>query len=201
MVITNNADFYTYCCNKGVICTYIPKPTNIKFDDALIVVFTNNYHALSVCGNRFNSQKEEEFKHEASELLDWFDVSDHVIMISNINKFGTPYMRKNFKLLQQRYNKHDIVKQVVHTKDIGELINPHRIQLRYKGIEPIKFDIVATDNIIDPVYTWGLGLKRQQYHYINVINASHDTNTRRKLRYIPEYSLYSQLYKHLKPML
>lgn len=201
MVITNNTDFYTYCCNKGVICTYIPKPTNIKFDDALIVVFTNNYHALSVCGNRFNSQKEEEFKHEASELLDWFDVSDHVIMISNINKFGTPYMRKNFKLLQQRYDKHGIVKQVIHTKDIGSLINPHKIQLRYKGVEPIEFDFVATDNIIDPVYTWGLGLKRQQYHYINVINASHDTNTRRKLRYIPEYSLYSQLYKHLKPML
>lgn len=201
MVITNNTDFYTYCCNKGVICTYIPKPTNIKFDDALIVVFTNNYHALSVCGNRFNSQKEEEFKHEASELLDWFDVGDHVIMISNINKFGTPYMRKNFKLLQQRYDKHGIVKQVIHTKDIGSLINPHKIQLRYKGVEPIEFDFVATDNIIDPVYTWGLGLKRQQYHYINVINASHDTNTRRKLRYIPEYSLYSQLYKHLKPML
>lgn len=201
MVITNNTDFYTYCCNKGVICTYIPKPTNIKFDDALIVVFTNNYHALSVCGNRFNSQKEEEFKHEASELLDWFDVSDHVIMISNINKFGTPYMRKNFKLLQQRYDKHGIVKQVIHTKDIGSLINPHKIQLRYKGVEPIEFDFVATDNIIDPVYTWGLVLKRQQYHYINVINVSHDTNTRRKLRYIPEYSLYSQLYKHLKPML
>lgn len=198
MVITNNTDFYTYCCNKGVICTYIPKPTNIRFDDALIVVFTNNYHALSVCGNRFNSQKEEEFKHEASELLDWFDVGDHVIMISNINKFGTPYMRKNFKLLQQRYDKHGIVKQVIHTKDIGSLINPHKIQLRYKGVEPIEFDFVATDNIINPVYTWGLGLKRQQYHYINVINASHDTEIRRKLRYIPEYTLFSQLQKKLK---
>lgn len=198
MVITNNTDFYTYCCNKGVICTYIPKPTNIKFEYALIVVFTNNYHALSVCGNRFNSQKEEEFKREASELLDWFDVGDHVIMISNINKFGTPYMRKNFKLLQQRYDKHDIVKQVIHTKDIGSLINPHKIQLRYKGVEPIEFDFVATDNIINPVYTWGLGLKRQQYHYINVINASHDTEIRRKLRYIPEYTLFSQLQKKLK---
>lgn len=197
MVITNNTDFYTYCCNKGVICTYIPKPTNTKFDDALIVVFTNNYHALSVCGNRFNSEKEEEFKHEASELLDWFDAGDHVIMISNINKFGTPYMRDNFKLLQQRYDKHDIVKQVIHTKDIGSLINSHKMQLRYKGIEPIKFDIVATDNIIDPVYTWGLGSKRQQYHYINVLNASNDTEERRKLRYIPEYALFSQLYKKL----
>lgn len=199
MVITNNTDFYTYCCNKGIICTYIPKPVNIKFDDALIVVFTNNYHALSVCGNRFNSQKEEEFKREASELLDWFDVGDRVIMISNINKFGTPYMRKNFKLLQQRYDKHGIVKQVIHTKDIGSLINPHKIQLRYKGVEPIEFDFVATDNIKDPKCVYGD--KQIQIHYMNVLNASSDTEERRKMRYIPEYSLYSQLYKHLKPML
>lgn len=196
MVITNNADFYTYCYNKGVICTYIRYPINIKFDDdALIVVFTNTYHALSVCGNRFNSQKEEEFKREASELLDWFDAGDHVIMISNINKFGTPYMRDHFELLQQRYDKHSIVKQVIHTKDIGSLINPHKIQLRYKGIEPIEFDFVATDNIKDPKYIYGD--KQIQVHYMNVLNASDDTEERRKLRYIPEYTLFSQLCKKL----
>lgn len=202
MVITNNTDFYTYCCNKGVICTYIPKPTNIKFDDALIVVFTNNYHALSVCGNRFNSEKEEEFKHEASELLDWFDVGDHVIMISNINKFGTPYMAENFEVLQQRYDKHGIVKQVIHTKDIGSLINPHKIQLRYKNVRPIDFDFVATDNIEDPKYIWLAHdlncFKSQQVHYLNVLNASQDTEERRKQRYLPEYSLFSQLYKKLE---
>lgn len=195
MVITNNTDFYTYCCNKGIICTYILKPTNIKFDDALIVVFTNNYHSLSVCGNRFNSKKEEEFKREASELLDWFDVGDHVIMISNINKFGTPYMAENFKLLQQRYNKHGIVKQVINTKNIGSLINPHRIQLRYKGIAPIEFDFVATDSIKDPKYVYGD--KQIQVHYINVLNTSNDTEERRKMRYIPEYTLFSQLCKKL----
>lgn len=195
MVITNNTDFYTYCCNKGVVCTYIPKPANIKFDYAIAVVFTNNYHALSVCGNRFNSKKEEEFKHEASELLNWFDVSDHVIMISNINKLGTPYMAKNFKLLQQRYDEHGIVKQVIHTKDIGSLINPHKIQLRYKGIEPIEFDFVATNNIKDPKYVYGD--KQIQVHYMNVLNASDDTEERRKMRYIPEYTLFSQLCKKL----
>lgn len=200
-MITNNIDFYNYMMNKGVQCTYIPNPTNIKFGDELIVVFTNNHHALSVCGNRFNEEKELEFKQEASELLDWFDCGNKVIMISNINKFGTPYMRDNFKLLQQRYDAIDIVKQVVHTKDIGELINPHRIQLRYKGIEPIKFDIVDCGNIKDPKYVWwdsNAQYKSQQTHYMNVINASHDTITRRKLRYVPEYTLFSQLYKKLK---
>ena len=206
MIITNNIDFYTYCCNKGVICTYIPKPINIKFDDALIVVFTNNYHALSVCGNRFNDEKKEDFEREASELLDWFDVGDKVIMISNVNKFGTPYMRNNFELLQQRYDKHNIVKQVINTKNIGSLINPHRIQLRYKNVKPIEFDYVNTNNIKDPKYYWLVNgnvfrPKTQQVHYINVLNASNDTEERRKMRYIPEYSLYSQLYKHLKHML
>lgn len=204
MVITNNIDFYTYCCNKGVICTYIPKPTNIKFDDALIVVFTNNYHALSICGNRFNDEKKEDFEHEASELLDWFDVGDKVIMISNVNKFGTPYMRDNFELLQQRYDKFGITKQVINTKNIGSLINPHRMQLRYKNVKQIEFDYVRTDNIADPNHYWvstNGDVKRQQYHYLNVLVASNDTEERRKMRYIPEYSLYSQLYKHLKPML
>lgn len=201
MVITNNTDFYTYCCNKGVICTYIPKPTNVKFDDALIVVFTNNYHALSTCGNRFNSEKEEEFKREASELLDWFDCGDRVIMISNINKFGTPYMAKNFKLLQQRYDKLNIKKQVFNTKEIGSLLVPHRIQIRYKNVQPIMFDFEGPKySIKDPKYVWldsNGNHKSQQLHYINIINAIKDTEARRKLRYIPEYAIFSQLYKKL----
>lgn len=202
-MITNNIDAYNYLMNKGVPCTYIPKPpTNINFVDELIIIFTNNYHALSICGNRFNEEKELEFKQEASELLDWFDCGNRVIMISNIIKFGTPYMKENFELLQQRYDEHDIVKQVINTKNIGSLINPHRIQLRYKGIKPIEFDIVRTNNIIDPKYHWLVNgnvfrPKTQQVHYMNVLNASHDTETRRKMRYVPEFSLFSQLYKKL----
>lgn len=204
-MITNDEQFYTYMINKGIPCTYIPKPPkDVKFGNDLIIIFTNKYHALSVCGNRFNDEKKADFIDEASELLDWFNCGNKVIMISNINKFGTPYMADNFELLQREYNKHDIIKQVVHTKYIGELINPHRIQLRYKGVEPIKFDIVRTDNIVDPKHYWTNAygdLCRQQQHYMNVLNASHDTETRRKLRYIPEYTLYSQLYKKLKHML
>lgn len=194
-MITNNIDFYNYMMNKGVQCTYIPKPPNVKFGNELIIVFTNKYHALSVCGNRFNNEKKTNFIKEVVELLNWFDCGNKVIMISNINKFGTPYMRDNFELLQQRYDKHSIVKQVIHTKDIGSLINPHKIQLRYKGIEPIEFDFVATDSIKDPKYVYGD--KQIQVHYMNVLNASNDTEERRKMRYIPEYTLFSQLCKKL----
>lgn len=201
-MITNNIDFCNYMTNRGVLCTYFKYPPKVKQHDELVVVFTNDYHALSVCGNRFQDNNKNEFVREAAELMDWFDCGNNVIMISNIIKLGTSYMRDNFKLLQQRYDKLGITKQVIHTKDIGSLLVPHKMQLRYKGIKPIDFDIVATDNIKDPKYTWFdkgnlFRPKRQQVHYINVLNKSSDTSTRRKLRYIPEYALFSQLYKKL----
>lgn len=199
-MITNNIDFYNYMTNRGVWCTYFKYPPKVKPHDELVVVFTNDYHALSVCGNRFQDNNKDEFVREASELMDWFDCGNNVIMISNIIKLGTSYMRDNFKLLQQRYDELGITKQVIHTKDIGSLLVPHNMQLRYKGIKPIKFDIVATDNIKDPKYIWKSvcgGFKNQQMHYMNVLNISRDTEARRKLRYIPEYALFSQLYKKL----
>lgn len=205
MVITNNEDFYQYLTNRGVVCMYSPKPNHAyNIDGIICIVFTNDYHALSVCGNRFQDSKKDEFEREANELMDWFDCGNKVIMISNIIKLGTPYMRDNFESLQRRYDKLGIKKQVIHTKDIGSLLVPHKMQLRYKEVKPIDFDIVATDNIRDLKYYWvsiNGDLKRQQYHYMNVLVASSDTEERRKMRYIPEYSLYSQLYKHLKPML
>nr|DAU49995.1 MAG TPA: hypothetical protein [Caudoviricetes sp.] len=201
-MITNNIDFYNYMTNKGKMCIYYPKPPKIDMGNTLVVVFTNNYHALGVCGNAHQDKYKDEYKQECEELLDWLECGNKVIMISNVIKFGTPYMAKNYKLLQQRYAKLGIVKQVIHTSKIGSLINSHYVQIRYKGIEPIKWDIVDCGNIIDPKYTW---LKNgnvfrpnsQQIHYINVLNATHDIEERRKQRYLPEYTIFYQLYKKL----
>ena len=201
-MITNNEDFAAYLTNKGIPCTYLVNAPEVHIDD-LAVLFTNDCHALSTCGNRFQDSKKEDFKREADHLLNWLERCNKVIMISNVIKLGTPYMAKNFETLQRRYDKLDIKKQVIHTKDIGSLIVPHRVQIRYKNVSPIDFDIVATDNIKDPKYTWFVGgrwdhgVKRQQMHYLNVINSTSDTEERRKQRYIPEYSLFSQLYKKL----
>lgn len=201
-MITNNEDFAAYLTNKGIPCTYLVNAPECNIDD-LAVLFTNGCHALSTCGNRFQDSKKEDFKREADHLLNWLERCNKVIMISNVIKLGTPYMAKNFETLQRRYDKLNIKKQVIHTKDIGSLLVPHRMQLRYKNVRPIDFDIVATDNIKDPKYTWFVGgrwdhgVKRQQMHYLNVINSTNDTEERRKQRYIPEYSLFSQLYKKL----
>lgn len=202
MLITNNVDFHAYLTNRGVPCTYMVYPPSYYVTDDIIIIFTNDFHAMSVCGNAHQNKYKKEYELECKKLLNWLECGEHVIMISNVIKFGTPYMAKNYPLLQQRYDKLRIVKQVIHTSKIGSLLLPHYVQLRYKGVKPIEFDIVDCGNIRDHKYVWldkgnVFKHKSQQLHYMNVINASHDTITRRKLRYLPEYSLFSQLYKKL----
>lgn len=200
-MITNNEDFVVYLTNKGIPCTYLVNAPEVNID-GLAVLFTNGCHALSTCGNRFQDNKKEDFKREADHLLNWLERCNKVIMISNVIKLGTPYMAKNFETLQRRYDKLNIKKQIIHTKDIGSLLVPHRMQIRYKNVRPIDFDIVDT-HAQDDIYYWSqwkngnLVYKRQQQHYLNVINSTSDTEERRNQRYIPEYSLFSQLYKKL----
>lgn len=200
MVITNNADFHAYLTNRGVPCTYLVYPPDYYIEDSLVIVFPTT-HNMTVCGNRFNKEKEIDYRKECDAMIDWLECGERVICITPIIKFGSEYMYRVAPNQYKRLKKINYHKQVIHTKDIGELLLPHKLQIRYVGVEPIEFDIVATDNIIDSVYRWVNEYherKRQQTHYMNVLNATHDTITRRKLRYVPEYTLFSQLYKKLK---
>lgn len=201
MIITNNVDFHAYLTNRGVPCTYLVYPPSYYVTDDIIVVFTNDCHAMSVCGNAHQNKYKKEYEIECKKLMDWLECGEHVIMISNIIKFGTPYMKSVAPKQYERLQGVNYHKQVIHTKDIGELLVPHKLQIRYVGVKPIEFDIVDTGSILDPKYgwyTWDTNkYKSQQTHYMNVLNASHDTITRRKLRYIPEFALFSQLYKKL----
>ncbi len=197
-MITNNADFHAYLTNRGVPCTYMVYPPDYYIEDDLVIVFPTT-HNMTCCGNRFNKEKEEAYRHECDMMIDWLECGNKVICITPVIKFDGEYMKrvatKQYKRLQG-VNYH---KQVIHTKDIGELLVPHKLQIRYVGIEPINFDMVNT-KMYDIKYVWDNEqgyTKRQQTHYMNVINASRDTETRRKLRYIPEYTLFSQLYKKL----
>lgn len=198
MIITNNADFHAYLTNRGVPCTYLVSPPDYYIEDELVIVFPIT-HNMTCCGNRFNKEKEADYRHECDMMIDWLECGNKVICITPVIKFDSEYMKcvatKQYKRLQG-VNYH---KQVIHTKDIGELLVPHRLQIRYVGVEPIQFDIVD-NHMYDPKYVWDhkqCETKRMQVHYMNVINASRDTETRRKLRYIPEYTLFSQLYKKL----
>lgn len=201
MVITNNADFHAYLTNRGVPCTYLVYPPDYYIEDSLVIVFPTT-HNMTVCGNRFNKEKEIDYRRECAAMIDWLECGESVIMVTPIVKFGSEYMKRVAPKQYERLQGVKYHKQVIHTKDIGELLLPHKLQIRYVGVEPIEFDIVDCGNIKDPKYVWCTKdyscFKSQQTHYMNVLNASHDTITRRKLRYIPEYTLFSQLYKKLK---
>ena len=190
-MITNNPDFYNYLRDRGVECTYLMNP--IKTDD-LVIVFPET-HNCTVCGNRFNNEKVEEYREECKNIIDWMKCSGHVVVVTPVIKFDSMYMYEHAREQYDRLRRVKYKKQIIHTKDIGSLLVPHRLQLRYVGIDPIEFDKVKTDNIKEHMFYYGD--KRQQMFYLNVINLSRNTNTRRKLRYIPEYSLFSQLYKKL----
>lgn len=197
-MITNNIDFYNYMRDKGEWMTLMLSPVN---NDEIAVIFPDT-HNSTVCGNRFNKEKENDYREECANIIDWMKCSSHVIVVTPVIKFDSEYMKEHapeeYELLQQISYK----KQVIHTKYLGSLINPHRLQIRYVGIEPIEFDNINTTNIKDPKYWWvdkeSGQIKKEQIHYINVLNSSRDKYERRKLRYIPEYSLFSQLYKKLK---
>ena len=199
-MITNNIDFYNYMKDRGVWCTYFKHPPMADAKNELIVVFPK-CHNMTVCGNRFNKNKEDDYRIEANEMLDWFDAGNRVIVVTPVIKWDSLYMKTVAPDAYKHCQEIKVEKQVIHTKDIGELLVPHRLQIRYKNVKPIDFDIVATDNICNPCQYWydaNAGyLKKQQVHYFNVLNASKDTLTRRKLRYVPEYALFSQLYKKL----
>lgn len=198
MIITNNADFHTYLTNRGVLCIYIVSPPEYYIEDELVIVFPTT-HNMTCCGNRFNKEKEDEYRHECDKMIDWLECGNKVICITPVIKFDSEYMKRVATKQYERLQCVNYHKQVIHTRDIGELLIPHRLQIRYVDVEPIQFDIVD-NHMYDPRYVWDNEqgeTKRMQVHYMNVINASHDTEVRRKLRYIPEYTLFSQLYKKL----
>ncbi len=200
-MITNNVDFYQYMMNRGVPCTYMVSPPDYYIEDDLVIVFPTT-HNMTCCGNRFNKEKEYDYRIECNKMIDWLECGNKVICITPVIKFNSEYMKRVATKQYERLQSINYHKQIIHTRDIGELLVPHKLQIRYVGIEPIQFDIVNT-HMIDYHHYWSqwkngkLIFKRQQSYYLNCINASRDTETRRKLRYIPEYTLYSQLYKKL----
>lgn len=199
-MITNNIDFYNYMRDKGEWMTLMFSPSDKRNTDELAVIFPDT-HNSTVCGNRFNKEKENDYRKECANIIRWMQCSSRVIVVTPIIKFDSYYMKEHapeeYELLQQISYK----KQNIHTKYLGNLINPHRLRIMYVGIDPIKFDHIENKNYIEAVYDWTNDNgehKQQQIHYINVLNATRDKYERRKQRYIPEYTLFSQLYKKLK---
>lgn len=197
-MITNNIDFYNYIRDKGEFVTLQLQPLTWDTDE-LVIAFPD-VHVANVSCNAHTNKYIDEYQLECENIIDWLNCANKVIVITPVIKFDcSDYMKENAPLEYQMLKLMKYKKQVIHSKDIGCLINPNRLQIRYKGIEPIEFDVVSTKSIVDPKHYWISDgyLKSQQIHYLNVINRTKDKIERRKLRHIPNYTLFSQLYKKL----
>ena len=197
LICTNNDDLFTYLQSKGVKVFLYEKPCKIN---GVLNVFFPSTHVANVSCNAHTNKYINDYVKEVDEIVTWLESSCKILIITPVIKFDSQYMKDNAPEQYKRLQKIGYHKQVIHEKDIGSLIVPSRIQLRYRGIDEINFDIVKNDNIMDLNYEWidkHGKQKQQQQHYINVINMTKDKFERRKLRHIPRYTLYSQIYKNL----
>lgn len=202
-MITNNPDLYNYMRDRGVWCTYVTQPSLKWNTDELAIIFPDT-HAANVSCNAHAEKYEDLYRKECDDIIKWMQCSSRVIIVTPVIKFDSEYMKT---VATEQYEKlcklHiNYKKQVIDTFKLGELVGASRLQLRYKGVNTINFDIVNMNGIKRPKYKWidkKTGKQKQQdVHYLNVINKTTDKYERRKLRYIPHYTLFSQLYKKLK---
>ena len=196
-VVTNNADFAKYLQSKFVEC-YLSNRENV-FPDAVYVVFDNCRNS-SVCGNRFNQRRLENgtMKADFENLLKYFKVK-HLVMVTPITHFGGKLMREHYPILQDYYDAMmmQVKKTRINSSQLGELLLPRMLNIYTKGVPQLK---PITDKIIEREMIRVNG-KNQCKFDLDVINATTDKDERSKLRYFPEYAVYSQIYHQILEVL
>ena len=182
IVCTNNEDFYNYLQNKGCKAVMYHRPI-----EGLLNIFFPCTHNITICGNRYNQQRIEsgEMKREFEELKKLIETPNTIVI--------TPITLFNGCLHNQIYHEtmSNVRRQRIHTASLGELVYPHWIHIYGAKLEPI----TESEPVLKYV-KYGDG-KRQQDLYWNVFYNKCSKEERRKKRHIPEYALYSQLYKQV----
>lgn len=194
-IITNNTDFAKYLMSKFVP-VYLAGSNDVD-QDALYVIF-NGCRNSSVCGNRFNQRRlqdgsmKQDFKHN----LEFFKCK-HLVMVTPHTLMGGKIMEREYPLLQELYNTYIdnrlVVKQNIHSSQLGELLLPRRLQIYYRGVKQLQ---PVTNKIVSAPMIIMNGKKQRKLDY-DVINATHDKERRHKLRYYPDYALYSEIYNQI----
>lgn len=197
LMITNSVTLYNYMRDRGIWCTLLLEPPKGKKTDELTIVFPEVHKANVSCNAHEN---DNDYKIECQGIIDWMKFSSKCIVVTPVIKFDSEYMKLHAPEQYEQIQAISYKKQVLDTSTIGQLVGANRVQLRYIGLEPISFDVVES-LIRRPMFEWidkQTGKhKRQDLHYLNVINMTKDRDERRKLRKITPYSLYSQFYKKL----
>ena len=182
IVCTNNEDFYNYLQNKGCKAVMYHRPI-----DGLLNIFFPETHSITICGNAYNQQRIEsgEMKREFEGLKKLVETPNTIVI--------TPITLFNGKLHNQIYpnSMSEVRRQRIHTSMLGELVYPHYIHIYGAKLEPLPPIEIKQEYVY-----YGDG-KRQQDLYWNVFYNKCSKEERRKKRHIPEYALFSQLYKQV----
>ena len=182
IVNTNSEDFYNYLQNKGVKCVMYFRPI-----DGLLNIFFPETHNITICGNRYNQQRIEsgEMKREFEELKKLIETPNTIVI--------TPITLYNGVLHAQLYpaSMSTAKRQRIHTARLGELLYPHFIHVYGARLEP-----TTEIELVRKYVEYGDG-KRQETLYYNTFYVKGTKDERRKKRHVPEYALYSQLYKQV----
>lgn len=183
MICTNNTDFFNYLQNKGVHTIMYFRPV-----EGLLNIFFPETHNITICGNRYNQERIEsgEMKREFEELKKLIEFPNTIVI--------TPITLYNGVLHAQLYpeSMSTAKRQRVHTSRLGELVYPHWVHIYGAELKPV------TDKEPKQEFVhYGCCGKYQQDLYYNVFYNKKSKEERRKQRYIPEYALFSQLYKQV----
>ena len=183
IVCTNNENFYNYLQNKGGKAVMYYRPI-----DGLLNIFFPETHNITICGNRYNQQRIEsgDMKREFEGLKKLVETPNTIVV--------TPITLFNGKLHNQLYpeSMSTAKRQRIHTALLGELVYPHFVHIYGAELKPIT-DIEPKRKYIE----YGSQGKCQEPLYYNVFYNKCSKEERRKKRHIPEYALYSQIYKQV----
>lgn len=194
-IVTNNKDFAKYLMGKFVD-VYLADRNDVN-PNALYVMF-NGCRNSSVCGNRFNEErlKNGTMGRDFMHNLEFFKCN-HLVLVTPVTNFGGKIMEREYPLMQELYKAYVdnklVVKQNIHSSQLGELSLPRKLQIYYRGVKQLQ---PITNKIVSAPMIYMNGKNQRKLDY-DVINATRDKDKRHKMRYFPEYALYSEIYNQI----
>lgn len=188
-VCTNNNDFYNYLQSKFVEVVFYEKPL-AGFKN----IFFSEQRNTLISGNAYNKERilSGKFQQDCIDFVNLFETGHDLIVLTGMTMLMGP---KHYKFERDSYDRGNalgIVRTRIHTSQLGEVVCPRYIQIW--STEPVQLTAVSE---LEYDTTIRYGGKGQSWKDFTVFYNHTDKDTRHKMRYVPEYALYSQLYHQL----
>lgn len=190
-VCTNNVDFYNYLQSKCIEVVFYNKPlAGVKN------IFFSEQRNTLVSGNAHNKERvlSGKFQQDCNEFIDLFKTGHDLIVLTGVTMLMGP---KHYRYARDSYDAGvslGLVKTRIHTSQLGEVVCPRYVQIWSN--RPIELNAVS-DLVYDTPIKYANGRKGQSCKDFKAFVRGGDKDVRHKMRYVPEYALYKQLYNQL----